>query len=155
MKSRESGPILSPFKHITLKEFRDELEIARGLTPMTTGMLQIAHESRRRDSTRLADIYHHAGFLYSYHCLYFLNPESVAVEYSNIRLLEALDNLEDTSTWIQKFPWPVFILETEYHEDISRQTSLRQMYQNVIGNIGFNHYSLVLQFLEEFCLVWG
>ncbi|CZR67911.1 uncharacterized protein PAC_17810 [Phialocephala subalpina] len=145
--STQQGDASTP---LTPKTLRDGFEQARGLTLMAARPLQLSNYSKQRDFVRIVDIYHHAGLLYSYRCLRFSSSIPGDVEYSRARLLDSLEVLEEIPTWVQDLPWPVFILGTESYGNKSYQASVRTIYEMIIETMGFNHYDLVLRFLDEF-----
>lgn len=134
----------------SLKDLRGSFELARGSTLMASGMLSIKQGPRRRDFIRLVEIYHHAGLLYAYRCLYSFDVPHLEVEYSCNRIFEALDNLEEIASCIQNLPWPTFIAGTQCRGNKLRQEAITEIYETIIKEMGFNHYSLVLQFLTTF-----
>ncbi|KAH6714159.1 fungal-specific transcription factor domain-containing protein [Leptodontidium sp. MPI-SDFR-AT-0119] len=136
--------------NITSKELCSSFEMARGSTLMAAGSLPFDDTSRKRDFIRMVEIYHHAGLLYSYRSLHLSDSDPSAVHYSSKRLFEILDDFENGLAWVQNFPWPVFVLGTESHGDIPKQTFVRAVYRMIIQNMGSGHFEAVLQFLEEF-----
>jgi hypothetical protein len=134
----------------SLKDLRGRFELARGSTLMASRLLTIDEGPRRRDFIRLVDIYHHAGLLYSYQGLKSSEISRSEAEYSCNRIFETLDELEVVSACIQNLPWPTFIAGTWCRESETRQESIVRLYQMIIPDMGFNHYSLVLQFLTGF-----
>lgn len=148
-----SGENTTPRLFTSVKNLCGRFEIARGSTLMASGLLSIDKGPRSRDFIRLVDIYHHAGLLYSYQCLEGSEVAHSETEYSCNRIFEALDELEEVSSCIQNLPWPTFIAGTQCRENEKRQESIVRLYEMIIRDMGFNHYSLVLQFLTSFWYV--
>ncbi|KAH7410651.1 fungal-specific transcription factor domain-containing protein [Cadophora sp. MPI-SDFR-AT-0126] len=144
-----SAPTTSSIQHAS-QSLLDKLEMARGSTLMAAGSLNFDTKWRERDFIRLVDAYHHAGLLHSYRTLHLAESNSLSVQYSIKRLTELLDGFEKSLAWVQNFPWPVFILGTESHGDISRQAIVRSDYKLIIEKMGSGHFVTVLQFLEDF-----
>jgi hypothetical protein len=134
----------------SFKDLRGRFELARGSTLMASGLLSIDEGPRRRDFIRLVDIYHHAGLLYSYRCLESSDVAYSETEYSYNRIFEAFEDLEEVSACIQNLPWPTFIAGAQCRKNEKRQESIVRLYQMIMQDMGFNHYSLVLQFLTTF-----
>lgn len=130
------------------KVARSLFGIARGSTLMLAGSLELPINEKQRDFIRLADIYHHAGLLYTYRLLFKSVVTSIEVEASAMSLFEQLNQLEDIHSCMQNLPWPAFIAGTESGGNPARELFIQNLYEKFARDMGFQHYMEVLHFLR-------
>ncbi|EXJ95213.1 hypothetical protein A1O1_00333 [Capronia coronata CBS 617.96] len=128
---------------------RARFELARGSTLMAAGLLELCWDARRRDFIRIVDIYHHAGLLYTYRCLFQGHVDAADVSASATVLFERLSQLEDHASCRQNLPWPVFIAGTECRGHRERETFVANLYEGIARCMGFKHYLEILHFLKD------
>lgn len=128
---------------------RARFELARGSTLMAAGLLELGVDARRRDFIRIVDIYHHAGLLYTYRCLFQGHVDISDVHASITVLFERLGQLEDLASCRQNLPWPVFIAGTECQDHHGREIFVANMYKDIARHMGFKHYVEILHFLKD------
>lgn len=136
-------------------EARARFELARGSTLMAAGSYELAHDERRRDFVRIVDIYHHAGLLYTYRCIFREEVKAQEVDASATILFERLSQLEDRSSCMQNLPWPVFIAGTECHGNHEAQMFIADLYEHIATDMAFKHYLEVLHFLKDLWVYEG
>ncbi|CEJ85107.1 hypothetical protein VHEMI03672 [[Torrubiella] hemipterigena] len=139
-----SSPIMSA------SDIRLKFNQARGATLIASGKISSATESAQRDFIRLVDIYHYTAILYSYRCLGYDSYESIDRASTLTKLFEQIDSLEDMNTCIQNLPWAFFIAGVESHGDTTRQQKVKLHFDNVLKVTGFQHYTVVFNFLTTF-----
>lgn len=134
---------------ISPTDARAGFEQARGSTLMAAGMMELPRDARRRDFIRIVDIYHHAALLYTYRCLFRGNVDQTDVSSSATGLFERLSQLEDRASCMQNLPWPVFIAGTECCGNSEREVFIATMYNDIVRDMGFQHYVEILHFLND------
>lgn len=141
----------SEYPHFTTSaELVNEFELVMGETLLLASeLVRGKPHSFRRDFIRLVSAYHHAGILYSLDRLQLAGTHDLRNIHAE-KLLLSLQGLHALESLIHNLPWPIFILGTVARDDIRRQQIVRSFCGSLIKSTGFKHYSLMLNFLEDF-----
>lgn len=135
---------------VSASDIRQRFSLARGETLIAAGKLSPISVSAQQDFIRLVDIYHCSAILYSYRCLGYDESEGSDRISTLTKLFEQINSLEDMKTCVQNLPWPVFVAGVECHADVEKQLMVKSYMDTIIKATGFQHYSVVSDFLAAF-----
>ncbi|OHE91662.1 hypothetical protein CORC01_13052 [Colletotrichum orchidophilum] len=135
---------------LTVSLIRSEFEQARGATLMAAGRLGLVASSMSRDFTRLVEVYHSAGLLYSLRCLDYAMEHTSEHVVAVDGLFDQLTRFEDQAAFVQNLAWPTFIAGTECHGDQHRQEIVSELLTSIYHGTRFNYYLDAVNFLKEF-----
>jgi Fungal specific transcription factor domain len=112
--------------------------------------LDFGSESLRSDFTRIIEIFHHAGLVYSYQAL--IEPEVSEMDraYSLETLFDTLRCIPDSPTFAQDIVWPLFIAGTECRERYEDQQWIEKKLKKTMQSTGFSNCQPALEFLQIF-----
>lgn len=133
----------------SITELENDFEAARGSTLLLAGpLIESRSETLKHDFVCLVAAYHHAGLLYAYKRLPFIEVEFNA-RYHYIRLFEALEHIREIRVHLSSLTWPLFIAGICSGDDAERMLKIDGWCQLLATDTRYEHYNLLREFLRE------
>lgn len=132
------------------QELRDKLSQARRKTAvLCREAIPTDSENTTRDLAAIADMFYHAGLIYSHQVLALQCCSDQLGSWSAM-ILDKLDSLKQVGSFCQNLLWPLFVAATEIHwNEGERQRFLEKRIQQIVELSGHWNGLRVLDFLRN------